>query len=83
MFVFLSWPSPSGCSAADMSELERRRAGVNIEPIRIFRWRAWGSWVMLCLLHELNLPFDSSDVEAASYLVGESFDVISCHRDLV
>jgi len=37
---------------------------------------------MLCLLHEFNFAFDSSDVQAASYLIRESFDVISCHRDL-
>ena len=77
--MFLSWHSSSSGSGANMSELQRRRAGVNIEPIRIFRRRAWRSWVMLCLLHEFNFAFDSSDVQAASYLIRESFDMISCH----
>jgi hypothetical protein len=80
VMMFLPWSSLSKRLGANMSELERRRAGVDIKSIWIFPYNRL-SFIflcfLLCFLHELNFPFDASNVQAASYLIGESFYLFS------
>jgi hypothetical protein len=81
--VFGSWPFSSEGLGANMSWLKRWRTGVNIESGGIVLHRPSWCWgLMFYFLHKLSSHFDASDIETASYLIGESFHSCSSSRDL-